>query len=80
MGMIDLLFDALGFVIYLLEFISIFADIIAYIKAEDNRFARKAARKSKNKPPKKDKWSKAFIFFSITVIMFTSLILIKLVK
>ena len=77
MELIGFIIEGLGFLLELFDIVFMIADAIAWLKGKENRMERKAAKKTGNKPPKRNSWNRAFILFFILVIIFTALIVIR---
>ncbi len=72
--------EGLGSLIDIIDIVWIAIDIISWIKGKDNRVERKSAKKAGVRPPKRNRWNKAFILFLIMVIVFTGLIVLRQFK
>jgi hypothetical protein len=72
--------EVLGILLDFLNILSVIADVISWVKGQENRFERKAAKRSGDTPPKRNNWNKAFIIFLILVIILTGLMVLKYLR
>lgn len=77
MELIWLAIEALGVLLDILNLLFVFADIVSWIKGKENRIERKRSKQSGKKPPKRDRWNRAFILFLIGVLLLTGLIVVR---
>jgi hypothetical protein len=77
MEIIWAIIEGLGILVDIFDIVWIVTDVISWIKGKENRIERKTAKKAGSKPPKRNRWNKAFIICLILVIVFTGLIVIR---